>query len=145
MRCLFGTARPFEKLLWICSGRILQACAYHKSARVFIRLPVTATVSNRLNTQPSQLFTEFPQNGTLRVSAWHLPILQYAQAQARLFCHFAVEHNFWSRSNFRKKHQMPLRSLKKPFSGNSSKISDCQAFSLFLRPFSAAEHSERYK
>ena len=30
MRCLFGTAKRFLKLLWICSGRIRQACAYHK-------------------------------------------------------------------------------------------------------------------
>ena len=35
------------KLLWICSGRILQACAYHKITMVFIRLPVT--VSSRQN------------------------------------------------------------------------------------------------
>ena len=30
MRCLFGIAKRFLKLLWICSGRIRQACAYHK-------------------------------------------------------------------------------------------------------------------
>ena len=30
MRCLFGTAKRFLKLLWICSGRIWQVCAYHK-------------------------------------------------------------------------------------------------------------------
>ena len=35
------------KLLWICSGRILQACAYHEITMVFIRLPVT--VSSRQN------------------------------------------------------------------------------------------------
>ena len=28
--CLFGTAKRFLKLLWNCSGRIRQACAYHK-------------------------------------------------------------------------------------------------------------------
>ena len=33
--------------LWICSGRILLSCLYHKFARFLIRLPVT--VSNRLN------------------------------------------------------------------------------------------------
>ena len=37
MRCLFGIAKQFYKLLWICSGRILQACAYHKITMVFIR------------------------------------------------------------------------------------------------------------
>ena len=30
MRCLLGIAKRFLKLLWICSGRIRQACAYHK-------------------------------------------------------------------------------------------------------------------
>ena len=30
MRCLFGIAKRFLKLLRICSGRIRQACAYHK-------------------------------------------------------------------------------------------------------------------
>ena len=30
MRCLFGIAKQFLKLLWICSGRIRQACVYHK-------------------------------------------------------------------------------------------------------------------
>ena len=30
MRCFFGTAKRFLKLLWICSGQIRQPCAYHK-------------------------------------------------------------------------------------------------------------------
>ena len=34
MRCLFGIAKRFLKLLQICSGRFLQACAYHKIAMV---------------------------------------------------------------------------------------------------------------
>ena len=43
MRCLFGIAKRLSKLLWICSGRILQACAYHKIPMVFIGLPVTVS------------------------------------------------------------------------------------------------------
>ena len=55
--------------------------------------------------------------------------LQYAQA--RFFRHLANEHNFWNRSTFLKKHQIPSRSLKESFRGNSRKISDCRAFSPF--------------
>ena len=52
MRCLFGIAKRLSKLLWICSGRILQACAYHKIPLVFIGLLVR--VSNRLNARHSK-------------------------------------------------------------------------------------------
>ena len=51
--------------------------------------------------------------------------------------------NFWNRSAFLKKQQMPSRSLKEPVSGNSVKISDCRAFSPFksLPGFQALRHS----
>ena len=50
-------------LLWICSGRILQVCAYHKM--VFNRLPVT--VLNRLNARRSEIFTEFRLKSSIKV------------------------------------------------------------------------------
>ena len=65
MRCFFRIAKRFWKLMWICSGRIAQACAYHKIARVFIRLP--DSVSKRLNARQSKLFTEFPQKASFDV------------------------------------------------------------------------------
>ena len=50
-------------LLWICSGRILQVCAYH--TMVFNRLPVT--VLNRLNDRRSEIFTEFRLKSSIKV------------------------------------------------------------------------------
>ena len=55
--------------------------------------------------------------------------LQYAQA--RFFHHLANERNFRNRSTFLKKHQIPSRSLRESFSGNSLKMSDYRAFSPF--------------
>ena len=61
--------------------------------------------------------------------------------------HLANQHNFWNRSAFLKKHQIPSRSSKEPFSGNSVKICDCRAFSLFktLPGYQAFRHSEKKK
>ena len=58
-----------------------------------------------------------------------MPVLWYAQAW--LLRHLVNEHNFWNRSTFLKKHQIPSRSVKESFSGDSLKISDCWAFSPF--------------
>ena len=52
--------------------------------------------------------------------------------QYRLFCHIANEHIKVLESLYiSKKHQIPSRSLKESFTGNSVKISDCRAFSPF--------------
>ena len=60
------------------------------------------------------------------------------------FRHLAHQHNFWNRSAFLKKHQIPSRSLKESFSGNSVKISDCRHL-VDLRPCSAAGHLDTAK
>ena len=47
---------------------------------------------------------------------------------------FVILHSniiFWNRSAFLRKHQIPSRSLKESFSGNSLEISECRAFSPF--------------
>ena len=69
----------------------------------------------------------------------------HADAQARLFRHLANQHNFWNRSAFPKKHQIPSRSSKESFSGNSVKISDCRAFSLFKTLPGPAGHLDTAK
>ena len=44
------------RIIWICSGRILQACAYRRCIP-FIRLPVN--VWNKLNARQSKFLTDF--------------------------------------------------------------------------------------
>ena len=67
-------------------------------------------------------------------------IRRFVYAQARLFRHLGHQHNFWNRSVFLKKYQIPSGSLKESFSGNSVKISDCRTFYSPFRPCPAAGH-----
>ena len=58
MRCLFGIAKRFLKLLWICSDEFGKLVHTIKSRHIgFIRLPVT--VSNRLSKCPAVRNTLF--------------------------------------------------------------------------------------
>ena len=68
-------------------------------------------------------------------------------AQVRIFRQRENQHNFWNCLTLLNKHLILSRSLKKPFSGNYVKISDCRAFSLFktLPGCRAYSHSEILK
>ena len=49
-------------------------------------------------------------------------------AQVRIFRQLENQHSFWNRLTFLNKHLILSRSVKKPFSRNSVKISDCRVF-----------------
>ena len=72
----------------------------------------------------------FSSDFSLNVLIKFVLIKKRVYAQARLFRHLTNQNNCWSRFAFLKKHQIPSRSSKESFSGNSVKISDCRAFSL---------------
>ena len=60
VQCLFGIAKRFLKLLWICSGRIRQACAYHKiTAHWFLFDCRSRSQIDSVNARQSEIFTEF--------------------------------------------------------------------------------------
>ena len=72
----FRNVKRFQKLIWLFSGKILQAWAYfnsHNIARLstlrnctlLIRLP--GTVSNGLNAQQLKIFTKVPLKGSLKL------------------------------------------------------------------------------